>query len=83
MVTSTMISGLQHIAEMVGFQTPSGGEQAVKSSIEFNAPIRRVETMLNHKKRFRQTLSPMIRRMRMATEALPTAIPIMANGWHM
>lgn len=83
MVTSTMIAGSQHFAGTIGIHVPSTGGQAVNSIIEFSVLTRSVETMLNHKKRFRQTLGPIMRRMSMAAEVLPTARLIMANGWHM
>ena len=53
-VTSVMITGFQQFASIRKFHRPSEGVQAVKRRIEFNALIRSVETMANHKNRVRQ-----------------------------
>lgn len=54
-VTSVMMTGFQHVAaRIVKSHMASGGVHAVKRRMEFNMLKRKVDTMANHKKRFRQ-----------------------------
>ena len=79
-MTLVIMVGSQHLDWMKGFQIAATGEQAAKSNTEFKALITNVEIMLNQRKRLRHTVRTIIRKTSRATEILPTAMAMMANG---
>ena len=79
-VASTMMLGFQHVESMNGFQIPSTGVHIAKSNAEVRVLMMKVETMLNQRKRLRHTVMATILNTSRATEILPIAMPMNANG---
>lgn len=72
--------GSQHLAAIRGFQEPSTGLHDRVMRMDTKLLINSVETMLNHKNRWRHTLTVKMRRSRAATEVRLMAMAMMLIG---